>query len=181
MYDSGAELYRAWLAGDGTALERLIGAYSDALVRFAYSYTGETAAAEDVAADAFAVLIVKRKPFSEGARFKTYLYKIARNKALDRLRKNRRQAALPETLPADGDAERELLGSERDRALFACMRRLAPQYREILELTYFDGFSPEQAGKVLKKNRKQIYNLLSRARVSLKELLVKEGISHEDL
>lgn len=98
MYDSGAELYRAWLAGDGTALERLVGAYSDALVRFAYSYTGETAAAEDVAADAFAVLIVKRKPFSEGARFKTYLYKIARNKALDRLRKNRRQAALPETL-----------------------------------------------------------------------------------
>ena len=98
MYDSGAELYRAWLAGDGTALERLVGAYSDALVRFAYSYTGETAAAEDVAADAFAVLIVKRKPFSEGARFKTYLYKIARNKALDRLRKNRRQAALTEAL-----------------------------------------------------------------------------------
>ena len=44
MYDSGAELYRAWLAGDGTALERLVGAYSDALVRFAHSYTGETTA-----------------------------------------------------------------------------------------------------------------------------------------
>ena len=43
MYDSGAELYRAWLAGDGTALERLVGAYSDALVRFAYSYTGTAA------------------------------------------------------------------------------------------------------------------------------------------
>ena len=120
MYDSGAELYRAWLADDGTALERLVGAYSDALVRFAYSYTGETAAAEDVAADAFAVLIVKRKPFSEGARFKTYLYKIARNKALDRLRKNRRQAALPETLPADGDAEGSCSYSE-DRSEIACL------------------------------------------------------------
>ena len=96
IYDADAELYRAWLAGNGVALESLVARHSDALVRFAYSYTGDEAAAEDVAADAFAVLVFKRRPFAEGARFRTYLYKIARNRALDLLRRNRRLTALPE-------------------------------------------------------------------------------------
>ena len=148
IYDADAELYRAWLAGNGVALESLVARHSDALVRFAYSYTGDEAAAEDVAADAFAVLVFKRRPFAEGARFRTYLYKIARNKALDLLRRN---------------------------------RRLAPQYREVLELTYFEGFTPAECAVILKKSGKQVYNLLARAKTSLKALLEKEGLDHEDV
>lgn len=181
IYDADAELYRAWLAGNGTALESLVARYSDALVRFAYSYTGDEAAAEDVAADAFAVLVFKRRPFAEGARFRTYLYKIARNRALDWLRRNRRLTALPEGAPAREDAERQFFAAERDRTLFACMRRLAPQYREVLELTYFEGFTPAECAVILKKSGKQVYNLLARAKTSLKALLEKEGLDHEDV
>lgn len=50
IYDADAELYRAWLAGNGVALESLVARHSDALVRFAYSYTGDEAAADTVAA-----------------------------------------------------------------------------------------------------------------------------------
>lgn len=179
--DADAALYRAWLNGNGAALESLVARHSDALVRFAYSYTGDEAAAEDVAADAFAVLVCKRKPFTEGARFRTYLYKIARNRALDLLRKKRRLTALPEGAPAREDAERQFFAAERDRTLFSCMRRLAPQYREVLNLTYFDGFAPAECAAILKKSSKQVYNLLSRAKTSLKALLEKEGLDHEDV
>lgn len=61
------------------------------------------------------------------------------------------------------------------------MEKLAPQYREILQLTYLDGFSVKQCCKVLKKKEKQIYNLLARAKLTLKEILCKDGISYEDL
>lgn len=35
IYDADAELYRAWLDGNGVALESLVARHSDALVRFA--------------------------------------------------------------------------------------------------------------------------------------------------
>lgn len=59
--------------------------------------------------------------------------------------------------------------------------RLAPQYREVLELTYFEGFTPAECAVILKKSGKQVYNLLARAKTSLKTLLEKEGLDHEDV
>ena len=88
---------------------------------------------------------------------------------------------LPEGAPAREDAERQFFAAERDRTLFACMRRLAPQYREVLELTYFEGFTPAECAVILKKSGKQVYNLLARAKTSLKTLLEKEGLDHEDV
>ena len=86
MKDSGTILYRKFLAGDANALEELVRIYSDALVRFSYSYVRDFQTAEDIMADTFATLMIKRKNFREIAQFKTYLYKIARNKAIDHLR-----------------------------------------------------------------------------------------------
>lgn len=177
IYDADAELYRAWLDGNGTALESLVARHSDALVRFAYSYTGDEAAAEDVAADAFAVLVFKRRPFAEGARFRTYLYKIARNKALDLLRRNRRLTALPEGAPASEDAERQFFAAERDRTLFACMRRLAPQYREVLELTgthLFRGVYPRRMRRYPEKER-QTSVQPPRTRKDLSQNIARKG------
>ena len=48
-------------------------------------------------------------------------------------------------------------------------------------LTYFDGLTTEQLCQVLSKKPKQIYNLSARAKVALKALLEKEGITHEDI
>jgi len=75
------------------------------------------------------------------------------------------------------DAQRKM----RDDAIYVCMQSLPEQYREVLHLIYFEGFSPEQTGKILKKSAKQVYNLHARAKLALKELLEKEGISREEL
>lgn len=90
--ETGARLYNLFLSGDGGALEELVRLYSDDLVRFACLFVGNAAEAEDVMADTFAALIVKRKKFREEATFKTYLYKIARNKAMDVLRARKKRA-----------------------------------------------------------------------------------------
>ena len=50
-----------------------------------------------------------------------------------------------------------------------------------LHLVYFEGFAPAEAARILKKSAKQVYNLLSRARASLKTILTQEGHSYEDL
>ena len=87
MKDKDAILYAQFLKGDELALEELIRIYSDNLVRFAYLYVKDSYLAEDVAEDTFVALFIKRKKFTSRAKFKTYLYKIAKNKCIDVLRK----------------------------------------------------------------------------------------------
>ena len=56
------------------------------------------------------------------------------------------------------------------------MEKLNPDYRQILHLIYFEDMSPEEAGRVMKKNRKQIYNLIQRSREALRQKLIEEGM-----
>ena len=60
--DRGAALYAAYLQGDASALEALVQLYGDALTRFAYCIVRDDALAEDVTADTFAALILRRRP-----------------------------------------------------------------------------------------------------------------------
>jgi len=47
--------------------------------------------------------------------------------------------------------------------------------REVIHLIYFENLSYEEAAKVMKKNKKQIDNLLYRAKSALRTILGKEG------
>lgn len=100
MEDNGILFYRRFLEGDERALEQLIALYQRGLLRFLYGYVHDVALAEDILTDVFMTLYYKRS-FKEqsGASFKTYVYKIARNKALNALKKrNRRKELSLETL-----------------------------------------------------------------------------------
>lgn len=181
--DNGALLYAQYLNGDVSALTQLVETYSDGLVRFAYSFVKDAMTAEDIAEETFAALILKRKRFSAHASFKTYLYKIARNKCLDYLRLNRRFVPLNDIqnvlCTEEVDSAVEL--TERNATLYKCMQLLPLQYSNVLILTYIEEFSVEQTATITGKTVKQIYNLLARAKLSLKTLLIIEGINYEDI
>ena len=177
------DCWESFLLGDNRGLEALVRAYSDPLVRFAYCFVRDSAVAEDVMEDAFATLVFKRKHFHESENLRAYLYKIVRNKCVDYLRARKKRIPLDdvESVLPDMDGEADLVRRENARLVYVCMQKLPPQYAETLYLSYFEGYSIEALCKILKRTKKQIYNLLSRAKTSLKELLIKEGISHEDL
>lgn len=183
MAKIGESSYRRLVNLDQNAMDQIIVAYSDALVRFAYSLVQNAAVAEDIAAESMAVLLMKRKSFRDEAHLRGYLYKIARNRAMDYLRKHRNEVPLEdvENVLGSGDPEAGFLQNERNEAIYRCMQTLPEQYRQVLQLTYFDGFTVPQITAILGASTKQVYNLLSRARASLKTLLLKEGISDEDI
>lgn len=183
MAEHGESSYRRFLHGDKTALEILISTYSDALVRFACSYVKNASVAEDVMEDTFAALYMKAPRLRDEEHLRAYLYRIARNKCLDYLRKHREHVPLSEleNVIAGCDTEQDAALRERNLQLYRCLQQLPEQYREILQLMYFDGFDLAEAAKIMKRSRKQAYNLHTRAKHTLKLLLQKEGISHEDL
>ena len=80
-----------------------------------------------------------------------------------------------------GDLEADAIKSERDRAVFACLQELPLQYRQVLTLCYFDEFSMDEICAIMSRSKKQVYNLLARAKASLKSLLEKVGITYEDI
>lgn len=183
MAPFGESSYRRYIKGDPEALEELIRTYSDPLIRFAYSYVGSSAVAEDLMEDGLADVLVKGKRFSHEAHFKAYLYKTVRYRCINFLRRNRGYVPLEdvENVIAIGDLEGDAIRKERDRTVYACMQALPEQYRQVLELSYFDGFTPEEISSVLSLSRKQVYNLLARAKIALRKMLEKAGISHEDI
>ena len=182
MTDSGASSYRLNLTDPGE-LEYLVRTYSEPLVRYAYSIIGSSCAAEDAMEDAFAVLLAKGGHFHSQQQLRAWLYRTTHNKAVDYLRRHKREVPLSDVenvLSAAGPEPHTAL-RERNRTIYVCMQRLPLQYREVLQLTYFDDFCIADVCAVMHKSQKQVYNLLARAKVALKELLIEEGISHEDI
>ena len=164
-------------------MDRLLIKYADALVRFCYSLVHNASVAEDLAAESIAILLTKRKTFRDEHHLKAYLYKIAHHKAMDHLRFPIGWVPLEdvENVLGSGDPASGMLLKERNAAIYRCMQALPTQYRQVLQLAYFDGFAPADIAEILGKSVKQVYNLLSRAKASLKQLLEKEGITHEDI
>ena len=74
-----------------------------------------------------------------------------------------------------GILEDEFIRKERERELHEALGRLHEDYRTVLHLIYFEDMSYEQAGRIMKKNIKQIENLAYRARISLRKELEKEA------
>ena len=75
--------------------------------------------------------------------------------------------------------EETVLDSEEKRQLNQAMNRIPEDYRMALHLVYFEELSYEEAGKVMKKNRKQVENLVYRGKNAARAILEKEGFSFE--
>ena len=181
--NKGTEYYRRFReTGDERALEELIRQYSDGLVLYLHTVTGSYTLAEDIAVDTFALLGVKKPADKGGASFKTWLYTIARNLAISRLRREKRSVPLEESAADEyaADILERVITEERRAAVHYAMDRLKPEYRQILWLMYFEDMTAREAGTVMKKSRHAAEMLASRARAAMKEILTKEGFVNEE-
>ena len=61
------------------------------------------------------------------------------------------------------------------------LAKLKPEYQQVIYLIFFEDFSNTEAATVMKKNNRQIENLVYRAKMSLKSELDKEGFEYEEL
>ena len=184
--DNGASSYRRFLEGDDDGIVEIIKDHKDGLMLYLNSFVQNIHLAEDLTEDTFVKLIARRPRFSGKSTFKTWLYAIGRNVALDFLRKN---AKLPTvsaeeamTLIADeADVARQYLCSERKLQVHKALKQLNDEYRQVLVLVYFEDFQNDQVASIMGKSKKQVENLVYRAKLSLKSELEKEGFVYEDL
>ena len=179
------DCYGRFLAGDENALGEIVRAYSDSMLLFTCSLVKNVRDAEEIVADAFVQIAVKKRAFRGNSQLKTYLFTVCRNRAIDLIRKNARRGEIasldPEQASDVETLEGRILRSERDERLHAAIAELCEEYRIALYLVYFEGLSHEQTAKVMKKSQKQTENIIFRARRALRAILEKEGFTYEDL
>lgn len=184
--DHGAECYRRYLNGDDSGIVEMIRDCKDGLILYLNGFVRNIHTAEDITEDVFVKLVTKKPRYSEKSSFKTWLYAIARNAALDHLRKSSKLSDKPiedcaEIAAEERDFEREYLREERRLAVHSALKELKPDYRQVLYLVYFEDFSNSEAAAVMNKSRHQLENLLYRAKRSLKAQLEREGFEYEEL
>ena len=177
--DNGASSYRRFLEGDLSAFEEIIDTYRDGLIFFINRYVSDLDIAEDIAADTFATLLLKPEKYNFSVSLKTYIFTIGKNRAIDVLRKNKRRGAVSlDLVPADTVSEEsfveDILRDEEKRRLHKAIDGLKKEYREAVHLVYFEDMSVIDAAAVMGRGKKQVENLLYRARKALKEALGTE-------
>ncbi len=183
--DNGASSYRRFLDGDDKGIVELVGDYKDGLILYLNGYVNNIFIAEDLAEDTFFRLMVKKPKFSGKSTFKSWLYAIGRNVAIDFIRHKSKLLDAPienmaSCLSEEESLERAYIKEESKIVVHRAMSRLAPDYRAVLYLVFFEGFSGKETATALKKNDRQIKNLLYRAKRALKSELEKEGFTYEE-
>ncbi len=178
--DNGASSYRRFLNGDESAFDEIMKELFDNLVFFIDRYVHDIHAAEDIAIDAFSDLVVNKHRYNFKVTLKTYLFMLGRSRALNYI-KHRKVINFVELTEADNiSAEQEtleeiILSDERKRIVNNALNSLTDDMRVVVHLIYFEDLSYDEAAKVMKKNRKQVDNLLYQAKKELRIILGKDG------
>lgn len=178
---TGESGYRRFIAGEREAFEEVIDAYRENLIFFIYRYVGNIESAEDIAEDVFVELIVHPDRYDFKSSLKTYVFSIGRNKAVDYIRKNKRFSFVDESaFPGFSEAaevktlEQQVVYNERLRRVCEIMRQIKKEYRIALHLVYLEELSYDEAGRIMKKSRKQVENLVYRGKKAVREILEEE-------
>jgi RNA polymerase sigma-70 factor (ECF subfamily) len=174
-----AELTGRLAAGDPAALSTIAGWLWEPIAAYAYRLVEDRDAAMDIAQET--CLRLWSRPCADAPRrLRPFLFRIARNLALDRLKTARKRRGLlarygalrPRAAPApDEELERERVAAEVQRAI----QDLPERRREVFSLAYLQGLSYAEVADVLGISPKTVQNHMSAAlaqlRITLRPLL----------
>jgi RNA polymerase sigma-70 factor (ECF subfamily) len=166
----------------------LVKRYINKIYRFARSYNISSDDAEDIAQETFIKSWKKLQTFDPTFKFQTWLFTIARNTILDKLRKNKllpfsffenTDGEFYSSNPIDDVADSEVLADEifdktKDiNKLQQSLAQLGSDERTIIVLHYEEELTFEEIGKILDKPMNTVKSLHRRSLIKLKEKLDK--------
>ena len=166
------------LNGDTNAFTVLVDGYKDLVFTLALRMVKNREEAEEVSQDTFIKVYKSLNRFKGDSKFSTWIYRVAYNTCLDRLKKNKRQeytVAIDEytehqvkTLENALDALEE---QEKQLAIKKCLEMLPSEDSFILTLYYFEELSLDEISKITDSNPNNVKVKLFRSRKKLATIL----------
>ncbi|MHB8124476.1 MAG: RNA polymerase sigma factor [Desulfitobacteriaceae bacterium] len=177
-----AELIRQILAGRQEQYACLVERYQGPLIHFLRTFFTWEDQVFDCAQEVFLAAYKNLWRYSEEYTFRSWLYAIARNKAIDSLRKRRQEVTTLDDTLADGlpGPEQIWLAKEHSLGVQEILQVLPEHYRQALYLRYHQDLSYEEIAAVLKVPISRVKTYLHRGKQRLRQELARRGIHERD-
>ena len=175
--------------GNRLAFEELMRHYYPRILNFIYRFVGNQGTAEDLAQEVFMRVYNSAPRYRPNSKFQTWLYTIAKNVALNDLRRSRRLAYSIDE-PAEGDdhkyykdigelkenaPDEKIIQKEKAARVRAAISKLPENQRVAILLRRYEEFSYAEIAATLNVSDKAVKSLLSRAMQNLKKRLAGQG------
>ena len=144
--------------------------YADNVFRFIVKNLKHKEDARDIVQTAFEKLWRNREAV-ENDKCKSYLFTVAYNQMIDHIRKNKR-IHLQEDFTEDSRIGHQT-NSQTKKILMEALNKLNETQKSLVMLKDYEGYSYEEIGKIMNLSGSQVKVYLHRARLTLRDYLVK--------
>lgn len=160
---------------DPRVFGELYSLYAQPVFRYLYSRIGSFPEAEDATAQTFLAALERFPKYRHDGYFASWLFSIARNKAIDYFRQQRKQTPLDEAehIPTEANLLQQVIQTERTTALLKFIGALPEKEQELIRLRYVAELSFAEIGHLLRQKedtiKKSLYRSLARLKVQLED------------
>lgn len=178
--ENDISLYKEFLLGNQKAFDTLMDKYRNNLICFIQGFVKNIDIAEDLAQDVFVYVLINRKEYDFKYSMKTYLYTIARSRAINYLKREKKVISLEEHMLYRGNEEiinqieEKILLDDNKKRIHNAIKKLKDTQQRVIYLADIEELSYAEISKVIGKNLSQTKMIIYRARKNLKEILRKE-------
>jgi RNA polymerase sigma-70 factor (ECF subfamily) len=178
-YVSDHQLIDGIVRRDPAAMEQLFARHNVAIYRFIVRFTGDPSLAEDVVSEVFLDVWRGANKFRGSSRVSTWLFAIARNKAISARRYQPDFVEDDDSNTPSGsaiDVEADANQSSRRVLIRNCLMKLPPVQREVLDLVYYHEKSVAEVAMIVGIPSGTVKTRMFRARGRMVELLKGAGV-----
>ena len=149
-------------------IERLVQKYSSMVLQIAYQYSFNKSEAEDITQEVFIKLYKNIKKIKNNEHIKAWLIRVTINLSIDYNRNywNKNTTSLDDNYK---------YFDEETKDVFNELKKLAPEFRNIIYLYYYQGYKISEISEILSMNQNTVSSYLNRARKELKNILEQGG------
>lgn len=158
--------------GEILAFEELVKRYQGRLLGFTGRMLGNREEAEEVVQDALVSVYLHISRVDQTRKFSTFLFEIAKNGAISRLRRRKKTVAFDEeTMSEEVSVYEKFFSQEEQSRVREAVLSLPDKFRGPIKLYYFEGLSYEQISEKLGIPINTVRTFLKRGKETLKEKL----------
>lgn len=162
--------------GDAGAFGQLYDRHVEAIHRYVYYRVRDDAEAEDLTSEVFMRALRAIPRYEPRQAFLAWLYRIARNAVIDRVRRSGRQVSFEDALEHPGvdqvvEPDAELLARSDGDALRKALSKLTPLQQEVIVLRFLQGYSTQEIARIVGKREGTIRGIQFRAIGALRALI----------
>lgn len=178
MYKTSDEvLVTEVVEGSISAFEQLVSRYQGKLLSFVTYMIRDPQGAQDVVQESFISLYKTIDHVDTSKKFSSYLFSIARNKAISYMRGSKRYAPLVEAehITAADTAETLMMKRDEKHRIEKALDGIDTKYKKVITLYYFQDLSYEEMSRRMRLPINTIRTHLRRAKDALRKVLTYEA------